>query len=52
MCGAVVDRRIGLFDRLANCFIDGRVKHLVEQPLQQLVTQRVLGLALGYEPRI
>ena len=44
-----VDRRMGLFDRLANCFIDGRVEHLVEHPLRQLVAQRVLGLALGYE---
>ena len=37
-----VDRRIGLFDRLADCFIDGRVGHLVEHPLRQLVAQRAL----------
>lgn len=44
-----VDQRIGLFDRLAGCFIDGRASHLIEHPVRQLVAQRVLALALGYE---
>ncbi len=46
---AQVDQRIGLFDRLAGCFIDGRASHLIEHPVRQLVAQRVLALALGYE---
>lgn len=44
-----VDARIGLIDRLADCFIDGRAQQYVEHPLRQLIAQRVLGLALGYE---
>lgn len=46
---AETDARIGLIDRLADCFIDGRVQPRVEHPLRQMVAQRVLGLALGYE---
>jgi len=44
-----VDTRIGLIDRLAECFIDGRAQQFVEHPLRHLIAQRVLGLALGYE---
>lgn len=43
------DQRIRLLERLADCFTDGRDPEQVEHPLEQLVAQRVLGLALGYE---
>jgi hypothetical protein len=43
------DRAIGLIDRLASCFIDGRQSHRVEHSVRTLVGQRVFGLALGYE---
>jgi len=43
------DRRLNLLPRLANCFLDGRSPLLVEHTVEQLVSQRVYGLALGYE---
>lgn len=43
------DRRIGLLDRLAKCFRDGRDPDLIEHAVGQLLAQRVYGLALGYE---
>ena len=43
------DRAIGLIDRLAGCFRDGRSVALVEHSVRTLVGQRVFGLALGYE---
>ena len=43
------DRRIGLFDRVAACFTDGRDSRLTEHSLHTLVAQRITGLALGYE---
>lgn len=44
-----MDRRLGLCGRLARCFADLRDKRYVEHPLEVMVRQRVLGLALGYE---
>ena len=44
-----VDQRIGLLDRLAGCFIDYRNPNAIEHSVQELVAQRVYGLALGYE---
>ena len=44
-----VDRRIGLFDRLAACFVDHRNPNSVEHSVRDLVAQRTYGLALGYE---
>lgn len=44
-----VDKRIKLLERFAECFVDGRDARFVEHPVRQLVSQRVLGLALGYE---
>ena len=35
--------------RLAACFSDGRAEERIEHPLEGLIGQRVLGLALGYE---
>jgi hypothetical protein len=44
-----VEKRIKLLERFAECFIDSRDARFVEHPVRQLVSQRVLGLALGYE---
>jgi hypothetical protein len=43
------DAAIGLVDRLAGCFIDGRDPGLIEHPVRMLIGQRVFGMALGYE---
>jgi len=43
------DRRLNLLPRLAECFLDGRSPLFVEHSVSQLVSQRVCGLALGYE---
>ena len=43
------DRRLNLLPRLAKCFVDVRSPVLVEHSVEQLVAQRVYGLALGYE---
>ena len=44
-----VDKRLGLLDRLAACFSDYRNPLAIEHSVQSLVSQRVYGLALGYE---
>lgn len=46
---AEVDRRLGLVELFAACFKDHRNPDLVEHSLEELVRQRVFGLALGYE---
>lgn len=43
------DRSIGLTRGLAGCFVDWRDPRFVEHHVQELVAQRVYGLALGYE---
>ncbi|MCQ9157104.1 IS1380 family transposase, partial [Acidomonas methanolica] len=43
------DRAIGLTERFARCFSDGRAAHPVEHDVRSLVLQRVAGIALGYE---
>lgn len=43
------DRAIGLVDRFAACFSDGRHPELIEHAVRTLVGQRVYGIALGYE---
>jgi hypothetical protein len=42
-------RRTGLIRELTQCFWDGRDGRFVQHPVEQLVGQRVYGLALGYE---
>ena len=42
------DRRLNLLPRLAECFLDARNPVFVEHSVEQLVSQRVYGLALGY----
>jgi hypothetical protein len=44
-----VDRRLNLLGRLAACFYDQRSPWLVSHSVAELVSQRVYGLALGYE---
>ncbi len=44
-----VERRRGWLRDLAGCFTDHRSAALVEHSVEELVSQRVLGLALGYE---
>lgn len=46
---AEVDRRLGLLEQFAACFKDHRNPARVEHSLEELVRQRVFGLALGYE---
>lgn len=41
--------RMNLFPRLAACFLDGRDPDRIEHSVEQMVAQRVYGLALGYE---
>ena len=44
-----VDANLGLTQRLAQCFDDGRNQVWVEPSVQQMLAQRIYGLALGYE---
>jgi hypothetical protein len=44
-----VEKRIGILRQFAGCFTDYRNAHLIEHPVEELVAQRVYGLALGYE---
>ena len=43
------DGVIRLTERFAACFTDRRAPELVEHSVRTLVTQRVVGIALGYE---
>lgn len=43
------DQRLNLLARLGQCFLDARHPALVQHSVQELVSQRVYGLALGYE---
>ena len=44
-----LEQRTGIVRRFAACFTDYRSALQVEHPLLDLITQRVFGLALGYE---
>ncbi len=44
-----VERRTGIISRFASCFTDHRDADLIEHTAEQLIAQRVYGLALGYE---
>ena len=44
-----VDKRIGLTERLARCFVDYRNPSSVEHDVRTLLAQCVYALALGYE---
>jgi hypothetical protein len=43
------DKRLNLLPRLAECFLDGRNQVLVDHSILEMLSQRVYGLALGYE---
>jgi hypothetical protein len=43
------DRRINLLARLAGCFSDARKPEQVEHAVAEMLSQRIYGLALGYE---
>ena len=44
-----VEKRIGIVRQFAACFRDYRNPELIEHTVEELVAQRVYGLALGYE---
>jgi hypothetical protein len=43
------DRRLRLLKRFAACFVDGRSAGRIEHSVEEMVAQRVYGIALGYE---
>jgi hypothetical protein len=43
------DRRLNLLARLAECFLDGRNQERVAHSILEMLSQRIYGLALGYE---
>lgn len=43
------DQRMRLLARFSQCFLDGRNPALVQHPVEQMLAQRIYGLALGYE---
>jgi hypothetical protein len=43
------DQRLHLLPRLAVCFLDGRNQEQVEHSILEMLSQRIYGLALGYE---
>jgi hypothetical protein len=43
------DRRLKLLSRFAACFIDGRDASRIEHRVEEMVAQRIYGMALGYE---
>ena len=43
------DGKIGLLKRVASCFTDRRSPLLVQHQLGEMLSQRISGLALGYE---
>ena len=46
---AAVDKKLSFFDRIAACFKDYRDSKRIEHPTRDLLAQRILALALGYE---
>jgi hypothetical protein len=52
-CGAFllreIEKRTHILKRLSNCFADYRNPRLIEHTVEELVKQRVYGIAMGYE---
>lgn len=46
---AEMDRRLGMLERLADCFLDHRDPDLLEHSVRDLLSQRIFTQALGYE---
>ena len=47
-----VDRHLSLSDQVADCFTDHRDPRRVRHSLRKLISQRIVGIALGYEDLI
>jgi Transposase DDE domain group 1 len=43
------DQRLNLLPRLAQCFLDGRNQDQIMHSMLEMLSQRIYGLALGYE---
>lgn len=43
------DQKLNLLKRFAECFLDGRQQNKVDHSVSEMISQRVYGLALGYE---
>jgi hypothetical protein len=43
------DQGLNLLPRFSRCFLDGREQDRIEHSILEMVSQRVYGLALGYE---
>ena len=43
------EKRLNLLPRLAGCFLDGRQPERIEHSVEEMLAQRIYGLALGYE---
>ena len=43
------DQRLNLLPRLAECFLDGRNQDHIKHSIVEMLSQRIYGLALGYE---
>ena len=43
------DQRLNLLPRLAGCFLDGRNQARIDHSILEMLSQRIYGLALGYE---
>jgi hypothetical protein len=43
------ERRLNLLPRLAGCFLDGRNQARIDHSILEMLSQRIYGLALGYE---
>jgi len=44
-----VEKHLGILKRLSGCFRDYRERERIEHSVQSLISQRVYGIALGYE---
>ena len=44
-----VERRLSLFDQVADCFTDHRDPDRIQHSLRTLIAQRIVAIALGYE---
>lgn len=44
-----VDQKLQILSRFADCFVDARTPDRIEHSVEELLRQRIFGLALGYE---
>jgi hypothetical protein len=43
------DQRLNLLPRLSRCFLDQQNQNQIEHTVLEMLSQRIYGLALGYE---